>query len=344
MKRLLVGLLFLSICVAPLYAQVDNVQTMTKTGTTAAQFLKIGVDARSMGMGGAVSGVEGDLSAMHWNPAGLGHIQGLEAMFSYGSWLADMDFNYLAFASNLGGLGVIGISVTSLTMPEEKVRTVEEPEGTGELFDASDLAVGVTYSRQLTDRFSIGGSVKFVHQSIWHMSASTFAADLGALFTTPFKGVRLGATISNFGSNARLEGRDIKFSKDPDDFNEGNVKFVNALYETDAFPLPLLFRVGLAGEVMQSDQLRWTLGVDALNPNDNTGSVNVGTEVALNEMVFLRGGWATLFREYSEEGLTLGAGLHYRIWGTTTLLKIDYAYQDYGLLESVQRFTVGVRF
>ena len=50
-----------------------------------------------------------------------------------------------------------------------------------------------------------------------------------------------------------MEGRDQKISVDPDQDNEGNVEFVNAVYETDYFPLPLIFRVGLSGELIQKE-------------------------------------------------------------------------------------------
>lgn len=337
-------LLVIALFAAGAHAQVDNTQTITKTGTTVAQFLKIGVDARGAAMGGAFAAMEGDLSAMHWNPAGLGHHQGIGVMFAHNQWLADMNFHFAAVAFDIQGLGVMGLSVTSLGVPDDFVRTVEKPEGTGELFNANDLALGLSFARRLTDRFSIGGTAKYIRQNIWHMNASAVAVDIGALFTTPFNNVRLGASITNFGSDMRLDGRDIRFSNDPDPNNQGNVEFVNALYETERFPLPLGFRVGIATELIQNDNMRVTVGVDALHPNDNAESMNAGAEVVLNEMFFLRGGYSALFRSQSEEGLTLGGGLHYRLWGSSTLLKIDYAYADFGLLETVQRFSLGVTF
>ncbi len=325
-------------------SQIDNTQSITKTGTTAGQFLKIGTDARATGMGGAFTAMPGDLSSMHWNPAGLSYLTGLEATFLHSNWLAEMDFNYFAFAFEIEGLGVLGAGITALTVPEDKVRTVWQPEGTGELFSASDLAINLSFSRQLTDRFSIGGSVRYVRQTIWHSSANGVAFDIGALFVTPFNNVRLGAAILNYGSDMRMDGRDLRFSYDPDPDNQGNVEFVNALYETEYFPLPLVFRVGLAGEVIKTENTRMTLGIDALHPNDNSESINTGAEIAFRETFFLRAGYATLFRKDTEEGLTFGAGIHYRLWGSSTLLKFDYSYADFGLLQNVQRFSIGIRF
>jgi len=326
------------------FAQLDNTESITKTGTTAAQFLKIGVDARASAMGNAFTAMNGDINSMYWNPAGLASVQRMETMFMNSSWLAGINFNYAAFAINLNTAGVIGFSVTSLSVPEDLVRTVEKPNGTGEYFDAGDLAMNFSYARRLTDQFSIGSNIKYIRQNIWHASASSFAADLGALFVTPFNGIRLGASLSNYGAELQMSGRDQKFSVDPDPDNEGNVEFVNALYETGKFPLPLLFRVGLSGEIIQTEKMRLSFAIDALHPNDNVEWVNAGLEYALAETFFLRGGITTLFREDSEEGLTFGGGINYRIGSSATLLKINYSYSDFGRLKNVQRLSFGVRF
>ncbi|MBT3479487.1 MAG: PorV/PorQ family protein [Candidatus Marinimicrobia bacterium] len=340
MKRFIL-LLFLS---SLIIAQLDNTESITKTGTTAAQFLKIGVDARASAMGNAFTAMRGNISSMYWNPAGLASIDRMETMFMNSDWLAGINFNYAAFAINLKRVGVIGFSMTSLTVPEDLVRTVEKPNGTGEFFDASDLAMTISYARKLTDQFSIGGNIKYIRQSIWHAAATSIAADLGALFVTPFNGIRLGASLSNYGSDMKMSGRDQKFSVDPDPDNGGNVEFVNASYETDEFPLPLLFRVGLSGEIIQTEKMRLSFAVDALHPNDNVEWVNAGFEYALAETFFLRGGMTTLFREDSEEGLTFGGGINYRVGGSATMLKIDYSYSAFGRLKNVQRLALGLRF
>jgi hypothetical protein len=317
-------------------------QTMTKSGTTAAQFLKIGVDARATAMGNAFTAMEGDVSSIFWNVAGLANVKRIETMFVNNDWLSGVGFHYLGLALPLRRIGVLGLSVTSLTVPDDKVRTVTKPEGTGEYWGAQDLAVNLSFARKLTDKFSIGGNIKFIQQTIWHSHANTFAIDLGALFVTPFKGIRLGASLANYGGELRMTGRDQKLSVDPDLINQGNVEFVNALYETDAFPLPLIFRVGLSGELVRTKALRLSYAIDALHPNDNTEAVNTGFELAVGETFFLRGGHANLFRENAEEGLTLGGGLHYRLWGTQAILRIDYSYVDFGRLKYVNRVSIGI--
>jgi hypothetical protein len=190
----------------------------------------------------------------------------------------------------------------------------------------------------------MGANIKYISQSIWHANANTIAADLGALFITPFNNIRLGASLSNYGSDMQMSGRNQKFSVDPDPINEGNVEFVNAMYETDKFPLPLIFRVGLSGEIINTINNRLSFAVDALHPNDNLEWVNAGLEYASMDMFFLRAGMSTLFRKDTEEGLTLGSGLHYKIAGSSTQIKLDYSYSTFGRLKNVQRLSIGVHF
>ena len=166
-------------------AQLDNTESITKTGTTAAQFLKIGVDARASAMGNAFTAMRGDISSIYWNPAGLAYVERMETMFVNSNWLAGINFNYTAFAMNLNRAGVIGFSITNLSVPDDLVRTVERPNGTGEYFDASDLAMNISYAQQLTNQFSIGGNIKYIRQNIWHASSNSFAADLGARIYYP---------------------------------------------------------------------------------------------------------------------------------------------------------------
>ncbi len=326
------------------FSQLDNTESISKTGTTSAQFLKIGADARGASMGNAFTAMSGGISSMYWNPAGMTSIRKMEAIFLSSDWIAGITYNYAAFGLNLGNSGIIGFSMTSLSTPEDVVRTVEKPSGTGEYFDANDLALNISYARRLTNKFSLGGNIKYIRQSIWHANANSVAADLGALFITPFNNIRLGASLSNYGSDMQMSGRNQKFSVDPDPINEGNVEFVNAMYETDKFPLPLIFRVGLSGEIINTDFTRLTFAVDALHPNDNLEWVNLGFEFASRDMFFLRGGFSTLFRQDTEEGLTLGSGFNYRLPGSSTQIKLDYSYSEFGKLRDVQRLSIGIHF
>ena len=117
-------------------AAAQTSPTITKTGTTAASFLKIGVGARSVAMGGAYTAVANDVSSIYWNPAGLASMGGSQAIFNHVNWIADVQYDVAAAALQVEGFGTIGASFASMNVGEMDVTTVSEPEGTGERFTA----------------------------------------------------------------------------------------------------------------------------------------------------------------------------------------------------------------
>lgn len=345
--KILSRLIYLSFVSVLIYIDIGYCQgsssTISKVGTNVAQFLRIEPSARSVGMGGAFIAVANDVSAMVSNPAGLARSNKHEVMFSHVNWIVETNYDFLAFGLNLYDYGAIGLMVSTFGSGDMLVRTIEQPDGTGELFDTRDFMVGLSYSKNLTDDFSIGGNIKYINQRIWHMSASSIALDIGTLFTTPFWGINLGASIFNYGPKMRLDGRDIKFAHDPDYINSGNVEFVNAQYEMKDYDIPLIFQVGLAKKIDISESNSLLVAVDAIHPNDNFESINTGFEYSWNEMIFLRSGYKSLFLSDSEQGLTMGLGIKIRIAGTV-MFKADYAYADFGRLENAQRFTFNILF
>jgi len=335
-KLLLIMILFLA---GSTMAQF-NAET-NKTGTTAAQFLKFGVGSRAIGMGGAFTATADDITALYWNPAGSSRIYGREAIFNHVDWLLDLTYDYAGFVMDVSGVGTIGAFVSVLSMGEEKVRTVDQPEGTGELFDAGALSIGVSFSRNLTDNFSIGFNAKYIREHYWNEAATGVALDVGTLYTIPvLNETRLGASISNFGSKMRLDGRDIL---EIYTVGSGQGNLVNTKYELEEYELPLLFRFGVAVDAIKSSTSRVTLALDAIHPNDNTEYLNTGLEYGWNENIFLRAGYKSLFEQNGEQGFTVGLGVNYRLLQMVAL-KIDYAYQDFGRLENVQYLSVGVKF
>ncbi|MEZ4700241.1 MAG: PorV/PorQ family protein [Rhodothermales bacterium] len=349
MKRavILVAGALLVLLAPPSRAQVGtdspDRSTITKKGTTSAQFLKLGVGARAIALGGSYVSVANDLSALYWNPAGLSNLQGSAVQLAYTDYLAGVDYNFAAFGTSLGSAGVIAASLIYLDSGEMEVRTSTQPEGTGEQFSVRNLALQLSYGRALTDRFSLGGTLKYVQESIWHSSASSMAFDIGLLFITPYDRLRLGASMSNFGPKMQLSGRDILFSQDPAPDQEGNVEIVNAQYLTDQHPLPLIFRLGLSWDAIATADHRIILMTDAAHPNDNAEYMNIGAEYSFRNLIALRTGYRNLFEPDGEQGLTFGAGLSLRL-DRALRLRFDYAYADFGRLEETHWLTVDLEF
>lgn len=322
-------------------AEAQSSPAITKTGTTAASFLKISVGARSIGMGGAFTGLSNDISAMYWNPAGLATMNSGEAMFHHVNWIADVRYDVAAAAILIDGVGTLGGNFSSMNVGDMEVTTTTDPEGTGELFTAGGTSMGISFARSLTDKFSIGFNVKYIREYIWNENSSSIGLDLGTLYVAPvLNGLRIGASMSNFGSKMRLEGRDALILYRT---GAGDQNLVNAALELDSYDLPLIFRVGLATDAIHDENSRLTLAIDAVHPNDNTEYVNSGIEYTWANILSLRGGWKSAFERGGEQGLTLGGGLEYAVQGSVAVL-FDYAYQDFGRLQEVHYFSVGVKF
>ncbi len=316
-------------------------QELTKSGTTAASFLKIGVGPRAIGMGGAFTATANDMSSMYWNPAGMAMNYNNEAFFNHVDWFADMKCDYAAIGSHLPGIGTVGAFVNVFSMDEMNVRTLEAPEGTGERFSAGGIAIGVNFARELTDNFSIGFNVKYISEHIWHMSATGFALDAGTMYKIPILNeLRIAASITNFGTKMKMTGRDILIVHA---VNGTGGNYINTEIQLDSYDLPLIFRAGVAADVIKYGESRFTAAIDAIHPNDHYEAINCGGEYSWNDIIMVRAGYKSLFQKESEEGVTFGVGIHYRVM-SAALLKVDYAYEDFGRLTSVHYFSFGVKF
>ena len=166
-------------------------------------------------MGEASVALSDDIYSMYWNPAGLSAIENNEMAFTYVNYLLDVNLNYVAFARRFEDVGVFGVSATVLSMNEQEITTFDEPNGTGETYDASSYAVQVSYARDLTANFSIGGSVKLIGEKIYRETATGFAFDFGTMLYTGFRSLRLGMNISNMGPEMSFDGPDLTVGYDP---------------------------------------------------------------------------------------------------------------------------------
>lgn len=336
-KLMVIGILVLLL-------QPVMAQRVTKTGTTAAKFLSIGIGPRANAMGAAYSSVADDASAMYWNPAGIARISEYQTAFTYTKMFTDINVNYFGAVIPAGDLGVFGIGITALNIGDMEVTTEYYPEGTGEIFNAGSYAFGLSYAKFITSDFAVGVTIKYIREGIYNSSAEGFGVDVGTVFTTPFYGIKFASSISNYGSKLQMSGDDLLIRHDPDPQRAGNNQTIDAWYSTDQYELPLRLQIGLSRDFTILDEHRLTLAVDAIHPNDNNQWVNVGGEISLfNNLLSLRGGYKGLFLDDTQEGLTLGAGIHYGGLGVFKI-SVDYSYQQMKYLDHLHSFGVVLGF
>jgi len=311
----------------------------SKVGASGAQFLKIGVGSRYQAMGEASVAMANDVYAAYWNPAGLAEIENVAIGFTNVNWILDIDLNYVALAKSFEDVGVFGISATVLSMDDQEITTFEQQDGTGNSYSAVSYAFGLSFARQLTNRFAFGTTVKYLGERIHNEKSEGFAFDFGTLLYTGFRSLRLGMSISNMGPELKFSGPDLAVGYD-DQNGEGANHAVGAELKTTPYDLPMTFRVGVAYDIDMGPNSGLTLSGELKHPNDNMQRGALGAEWDYSDRFFLRGGYKL---NYEEEGLTLGGGLSTQVTNGTKLI-VDYAWQDLGRLQSTQRFSVGFTF
>ncbi|RKX29781.1 MAG: hypothetical protein DRP47_00810 [Candidatus Zixiibacteriota bacterium] len=334
MKNIITALAILLLLVAG-SVQAD----FAKVGSAGAQFLKMGVGPRYQAMGDAAVAIVDDIYAAYWNPAGLAEIDNSAVGFTNVNWVLDINLNYFALARYFEDVGTFAVSATVLSMGDQEITTFENQTGTGDYYSATSYAVGVSYARQLTNRFSFGGTVKYIGERIHNESANGFAFDFGTLLHTGYRSLRLGMSISNMGPEMDFNGPDLDVNYDALE-GEGANDGVGAQVKTTPYNLPMVFRVGMAYDIEMGPKSIVTLAGELKHPNDNLQHGVIGAEYSFSQQFFLRGGYKF---NYDEETLALGAGLKTAVSSSTRLF-IDYSWQDLGRLQNSQRFSVGFTF
>jgi len=344
--------LFLTLALLASLAVVSPAQAaFSKVGTTGAAFLKISV-GRATGMGDAFVAVADDASACFFNPAGLARA-GRQIQFNHVDWIADINHDNLTAVVPLANVGTIAFNVTALTMGDMEQTTIDNPgtkqredEGTGLLFGASDMAFGVSYARIITDKLSFGLSAKAVTQTIWDMSASAFGMDLGLYYNTGFRSLRIGAAVTNYGTQLSFSGRELDYSFY---WPDSGPSAIQGSYSTTPMPLPTSFRFGVAYDLIDAGSSRLTTAIDVTHPSDINETVDVGFEYGLNKVFFLRGGYILNSDTQYQEVLGWMTGLSAGIGVSTAPAKglklgLDYTFRYMQWVKPTHRVILTVGF
>lgn len=310
MKRVAILTTILLVLPSVLFAE-----QFAKVGTFGGQFLKIGVSARATGMGSAFSAVADDASAVFWNPGGLVNVKGNEVALNHVVWPADIKLSTAIMAFNPRSIpGTFALSVRSLWMDPQLVRTAYNPEGTGETFDSGSTTFGLSYARFFTDKFSAGITINYLHMGLAETAVNSAALDFGIMYRIGIRDLKLGMTMQNLGGKFNFDERESK--------------------------LPVVFKVGLSANALKTDNQTLVIAAEFQHPADNVERSNIGAEYILNNTFSGRIGYNL---NYDTDGLAFGFGAGIPT-GETTRLQADYSAVDMGPLQYVHRFTVSVTY
>ena len=317
----------------------DNVDIVTKVATSAANWLKLETGTRAIGMSGAYTAAGNDVSGIPYNPASVSFIKGQEGFLSTTQYVAGITYNVLGYATNMSGVDYAGIHLFFLDSGSMDVTNEFYPDGTGETFSMTGLCVRGTYARRVTNRLRIGFTGKYIREQIYTTSMQSFAFDIGSHFNTGIYGFVLGMSINNLGPEVKYEGDGLEI-----ECEESPSGYCQQI--TEPFSLPLTFRLGFANyiigpesEFLKSENHKFLVSIDAINPIDFTLYGAMGVEYSLADMFFLRAG--THFGHDTAD-MSLGAG--FQINSNAFSLGLDYAYVNYGILDYTYQFGLNFRF
>ena len=234
MKRIIYIFILLSFDL-PVFGQVEynevdwglHPMDYSSVGTVGWQFLKLPTNARNAALGGINSSLShGNANSALTNPASAADISSMDIAFNYMNWVADIGYHSLAAVKNFNQWGVFGFNFIYVDYGEElrteyqKEITVTETIYTPALdglgtFSAGDLAVGISYARQITDKLQVGGNMRYLQERIDDAKTSTWALDIGTVFYTGFKSLRISMLGRNFGPDAEFREYKDRIQKVP---------------------------------------------------------------------------------------------------------------------------------
>lgn len=321
MKKLIIIMVLIA-CVVPNFAG-----DKARKGTTGADQLLVPVGARGIATGEAfLSNVTG-LEAIYYNPAGFAHTNGSEAMFSYMSYLADINVSYFAIGTNLGDLGSFAFSIKSFDVGDIPVTTFDAPDGDGSTYSPGFLTAALTYSKVITDRVSVGVNTKIISESILDVSAVGFAVDFGVQYRFS-NNLSLGAAVKNIGTNMVYSGSNLQFRTGIPGTVPGSR---TGMFEVVAepFQIPSYFELALGYKYDINEQNMLQIASTFRNNNVLEDQMKFGLEYGFNQMFFVRGGYDLLLENTSKNtfGFTAGAGVNYQLSDGINVV-LDYAFRE----------------
>ena len=302
-----------------------------RSGTASLQFLKIGVGARAAGLGDNFVALADDPTTLYWNPAGIASFEGNEIIFTHTEWAVDIDYEFTGIIWKAQQEHTLGLSCGVLHTAEMDVTTEYAPRGTGETFTYGDFLLGLTYARELTDRFAFGITAKYVQENLDNLTIRTGLLDLGMFFKTGFQSLRIGTSLLNFGYNVKPSGESTYYSSEQETATTND-------YES--FPVPTLFKFGMAYDAFNTGREKLTSAFEMNHSSDGSENLRLGSEFLFSNILVVRVGYKF---NTSEEGLCAGGGINnIRILGSSA--SIDYAYTDFGRLGNTHQLSLGMKF
>lgn len=286
---------------------------------TGFTFMKIGVGARPVGMGGAYTAVADDANALFWNPAGLALDPAYGGSVTVMKLLQSVSYASAGLVAPIGRRLAVGCAGGFLSASDIRRDELGQELGT---FGLSDLAVGPGVAWQPLTGLGFGLGARYVYSRIDSFRASTFSVDGGAIYE-PVKYITVGASLLHLGPPRRF------------------------ISEWEYPPVNL--RAGVAGKIPLAGN-RLILSSDLSLYPDYGPVLSAGAELsvpltgsAAGQTLFARGGHQSGSHLGTWSGFSLGLGYEYRLT-QDIFLDLDVVYLSYGMLGDSERASLGLRY
>ncbi|HEY2956132.1 MAG TPA: PorV/PorQ family protein [Candidatus Eisenbacteria bacterium] len=278
-----------------------------RAGTTAANFLSVGVGAGLLGMGGAGLGLGRDLAAAAWNPAALARIGRTEVLFSHAALAEASAQDWAGAGGPLPFAGLAG-AFTGLIQSEGSIEgrdALNNPTGS---FDVSSSAFGFGVARAFGPRVTAGVDLKYASENLSAVRGSGVTFDLG-----------LQARSGAFGFGAAAQNV------------LGRMSYDGATYD-----FPASFGLGASYDHAASGV---SVALDLNVPSAYSSDLRAGVEWHRNPRFALRAGYRAELGAEARDPLAgptfgMGAGAH-GVW-------LDYGYLLGG--NGAGQHRIGIRF
>lgn len=290
-------------------------------GTAGAAFLTLEPGARAEALGGAFGGVADDALAAHYNPAGLGFLKSIEAAAGREDRFQGLTYDYAVLAVPVlawtdkarpaDDWGTTAAAVYSLTATGVESRGLTETDAPTGTFDASNRAFSLSYGLKLADGLALGGTFKYVDESLASAHGGAMTGDAGAL---------LKRGPWSFGGGVRNAFGDLKLGSTAD-------------------PLPSLFYAG-AGWRPEKD---WLLAAELDQPKADATALGLGVERSLEITKDLTAAARAGFRTDRLDagplgGVSVGFGIGFKG------MNAEFSWSPGGSLGDIVQYAIRAKF
>jgi hypothetical protein len=286
LKVATVGSLLLLPAIASAQSATGN--DNTGYGTTAAEFLLLGANARGMALGGSYAAVATDIGGLNANPGAVALLKRPVIQGSQYNYVAGTTLNWGAVAIPFGGgSSVIGFQIGTFGFSDQPVYTASQPDGTGSFYSVSETFIAMTLAKNFSDRFSVGITAKGITDNLGDVSGNAFAVDFGTHFHSQLGGraVRFAFSLLNLGTNMTYsqQGLNQEIARSATKDTLPGQTTITALgvpvaYLTSDFHLPTIFRVALAYDIVSAKDAKFTIMGEFNQMSSNRGAFGGGGE------------------------------------------------------------------